>query len=370
MHSNTKPAWLPWTIFFIVIIAFIWLLTALSEILTPFIVAAVIAYILNPLVEKLKKHKIKRGLASMLVTLLALFILFALMLIIVPMLINQFQNMMTRLPQIVNYLQNQVIPWINDHFSHYININRDTVITLLKNHTDTLQQAASEIAPTLIKRSSAMAIGLSNIILLPLLLYYFLLDWKRWSHGIQKLVPRRFIDGYNRITGEMDTVLGEFLRGQLAVMLIMGVVYGTGLALTGLDSGFAIGMIAGLLVFVPYLGAFTGLLLATLAALLQFDSWYLLFWVWGVFGIGQFLESFLITPKIVGDRIGLSPFWVIFSLMAFGQLMGFVGMLIGLPLAAISLVLLREGANLYLSSRFYQYRQKPDLPKDNGSDSN
>ena len=154
----------------------------------------------------------------------------------------------------------------------------------------------------------------------------------------------------------MDEVLGEFLRGQLMVMLIMGVVYGVGLMLTGLDSGFAIGMIAGILVFIPYLGAFTGLLLATVAALLQFGTWHGLIMVWVVFGIGQFLESFIVTPKIVGDRIGLSPFWVIFSLMAFGQLMGFVGMLAGLPLAAVTLVLLREGAAAYFGSRFYKHK--------------
>jgi hypothetical protein len=170
------------------------------------------------------------------------------------------------------------------------------------------------------------------------------------------LVPRRFIETYTRISGNMDEVLGEFLRGQLMVMMIMGLVYGLGLMLVGLDSGFAIGMIAGILVFIPYLGAFTGLLLATVAALLQYGSWQGLLMVWAVFGVGQFLESFFITPKIVGDRIGLSPFWVIFSLMAFGQLMGFVGMLAGLPLAAVTLVLLREGASAYFGSRFYKHK--------------
>ncbi|MDO5059617.1 MAG: AI-2E family transporter, partial [Neisseria sp.] len=172
----------------------------------------------------------------------------------------------------------------------------------------------------------------------------------------RKMIPRRFVDTYVRISTEIDEVLSEFLRGQLMVMLIMGLFYGVGLMLVRLDSGFAIGMIAGLLVFIPYLGAFTGLLLATIAAMLQFPSWHDWVWVWAVFGIGQLLESFVVTPKIVGDRIGLSPFWVIFSLMAFGQLLGFVGMLAGLPLAAVSLVLLREGSQAYFNSRFYRSR--------------
>jgi len=279
-----------------------------------------------------------------------------LMLIIVPMLINQFNNMVSRIPQIVDFTQNKLLPWLNNAAGDYMQIDQKSVIAWLQSHTGELSNTLKAWMPTLMRQSGNVISGMSNLILLPLLLYYFLLDWKRWSYGISALVPRRFIDTYTRITSNMDEVLGEFLRGQLMVMLIMGLVYGVGLMLVGLDSGFAIGMIAGILVFIPYLGAFTGLLLATVAALLQFSTWHGLIMVWIVFGIGQFLESFIVTPKIVGDRIGLSPFWVIFSLMAFGQLMGFVGMLAGLPLAAVTLVLLREGVNAYFHSRFYKHK--------------
>lgn len=354
MYQKKKRGFAPWVIGSAVLLLVSWLVLSLRDILTPFIVAAVLAYILNPLVEKLRDKGMQRGLASMLVMMLALLILFALVLIIVPMLLSQFQNMMGRLPQLIEFAQDKVLPWLNAHLGDDMLINRETVIEWLKNHTGTLQAAVSKIAPTLMQQGGAVALGLSNLLLLPLLLYYFLLDWQRWSHGVKAMIPRRFIDTYRRISTELDEVLSEFLRGQLMVMLIMGLIYGVGLMLTGLDSGFAIGMIAGLLVFIPYLGAFTGLLLATLAAVLQFSSWHGLLWVWAVFAVGQTLESFVVTPKIVGDRIGLSPFWVIFSLMAFGQLMGFVGMLIGLPLAAICLVLLREGSQAYFASHFYQ----------------
>ena len=354
MYQKKKRGFAPWVIGSAVLLLASWLVLSLRDILTPFIVAAVLAYILNPLVEKLRDKGMQRGLASMLVMMLALLILFALVLIIVPMLLSQFQNMMGRLPQLIEFAQDKVLPWLNAHLGDDMLINRETVIEWLKNHTGTLQAAVSKIAPTLMQQGGAVALGLSNLLLLPLLLYYFLLDWQRWSHGVKAIVPRRFIQTYTRISTELDEVLSEFLRGQLMVMLIMGLIYGVGLMLTGLESGFAIGMIAGLLVFIPYLGAFTGLLLATLAAVLQFSSWHGLLWVWAVFAMGQTLESFVVTPKIVGDRIGLSPFWVIFSLMAFGQLMGFVGMLIGLPLAAICLVLLREGSQAYFASHFYQ----------------
>ena len=356
MYVKKKRAVMPWVICLLVVSAAFWLLHALSAIMTPFLVSAVLAYMLNPLVEKLRSYGVKRGLAAMLVMLLALLVLLALVLIIVPMLVNHSNNMLARLPQMIAFVQNTALPWLNEYMGTHVRIDSATVVAWLQANTGSLKDAVQQVMPTLMKQSGSVMLVMTNMMLLPFLLYYFLLDWQRWSHGIRALVPRQFIDTFNRIANNMDSVLGEFLRGQLMVMLIMGVVYGTGLMLTGLDSGFAIGMIAGILVFVPYLGAFTGLLLATLAALLQFGSWNGLLMVWGVFALGQFLESFFITPKIVGDRIGLSPFWVIFSLMAFGKLMGFVGMLVGLPLAAVSLVLLREGTQAYFNSRFYKHR--------------
>ncbi|WP_107810381.1 AI-2E family transporter [Neisseria subflava] len=356
MYQKKARSVKPWIIMACVIAAFIWLLYALGDVLTSFIVAAVLAYVLNPLVEWLQLKRIRRAPASMIIMALALLILLSLVLIIVPMLLNQFNNLAERLPQIVGFVQNKLLPWLNSVSGDYIQIDQESIIAWLQSHTDELSNTLKEWIPTLMRQSGNVISGVSNLVLLPLLLYYFLLDWKRWSSGISKLVPRRFIETYTRISGNMDEVLGEFLRGQLMVMMIMGLVYGLGLMLVGLDSGFAIGMIAGILVFIPYLGAFTGLLLATVAALLQYGSWQGLLMVWAVFGVGQFLESFFITPKIVGDRIGLSPFWVIFSLMAFGQLMGFVGMLAGLPLAAVTLVLLREGASAYFGSHFYKHK--------------
>ena len=338
--------------------ALVWLFVQLKDVLMPFAVAATLAYILNPLVERLEHRKMKRSAASMLVMSLTFLVLLALVLVLVPMFINQFENMMVRVPKLVDYAQGTLLPWLHQYLGGFgVRLDRGTVLQWVQTHAGSFKDTASKVASALMSQSGAVAAGLSNLLLLPLLLYYFLLDWKRWSDGLHGLIPRRYAAGYARIAGEMDQVLGEFLRGQLLVMLIMGMFYGSGLMLTGLDSGFAIGMIAGLLVFIPYLGAFTGLLLSTLAALLQFGSWHGLIMVWVVFAIGQLLESFVVTPKIVGDRIGLSPFWVIFSLLAFGQLMGFVGMLIGLPLAAVSLVLLREGSQAYFQSDFYRNQQ-------------
>lgn len=352
-QPNKKRLWLPWLAGFSLIAFLVLFVHFLGGILTPFIVAAVLAYILNPLVCSLEAHNIKRGRASMWVMLFAFCLIVALLLVIVPMLIGQFQTIVRRIPELADYVQTHFLPWLNHRFGEHITLNTETVTTWLRSNTQNIQQSLQKAMPVLMQQGTALAASVSNLVLLPLLLYYFLLDWSRWEQGITTLVPRRYLPVYKRVSGSMDTVLGEFLRGQLMVMMIMGLVYGVGLMMTGLESGFAIGMVAGILVFVPYLGAFTGLLLATLAAILQFDSWTGLVAVWAVFAVGQTLESFFITPKIVGDRIGLSPFWVIFALMAFGQLLGFVGMLVALPLAAVCLVLIQEGKQAYLNSQFY-----------------
>lgn len=364
MNLNThKPSGItPWIIGAMVLILTIGLFVGLKSILMPFAAAGVLAYILNPLVENLTKHKIPRTIAAMLVMLLGLSVIVILLLIVVPMLINLMDSIYEKLPNLINWIHMTLLPWLNQTF--HINIRWDAdymmrmVTQWIKSEDVNIKDTASKVLPMVWQQGSGFVDWLANLMLFPFLLYYFLLDWSRWTVGITNMIPRRILPTYQRIITNMDTILGAFLRGELLVMIIMGLVYGIGLALVGLQSGFAIGMIAGLLVFIPYLGAFTGLLLATLAAVLQFHGWPGLLMVWCVFALGQFLESFFVTPKIVGDRIGLSPFWVIFSLMAFGQLLGFVGMLLALPLAAICLVLIREGTQAYKNSNYY--RQQPE----------
>ena len=351
--KTDKRAWLPWLAGFLLLASLAAVFHLLRDMLPPFVTAAVLAYILNPLVGKLEKRGIRRGRAAMWVMLFAFFLLVSLMLVIVPMLAGQTDAVIRQIPRLADYVQGTVLPWFNHRFGEHVALNEATVTGWLRDNAQAIQHNLQKTVPVVLQQGTALAAGLSNLVLLPLLLYYFLLDWQRWSEGIAHLVPRRYLAAYTRISGNMDKVLGEFLRGQLLVMLVMGLFYGLGLEAVGLSSGFAIGMVAGILVFVPYLGAFTGLLLATLAALLQYGTWQGLLPVWAVFGTGQFLESFFVTPKIVGNRIGLSPFWVIFSLMAFGQVMGFVGMLLALPLAAVCSVLIQEGRQAYLSGSFY-----------------
>ena len=354
MYQAKKRGWLPWVVGLALLVAVVFLIVQMRDVLSPFVVAAVLAYILNPLVEKLCRHGVRRGAAAMLVMVFTLLLLVLLLLIVVPMLVQQFGSLLGKMPELANFVQNKALPLSNRLLGTHWALDEQSLSNWLSNHLGSVKTGLSKALPALLEQGGSLVSSLGNLAVLPFLLYYFLLDWSRWTEGIKTMIPRRYLAAYTRIGGNMDTVLGEFLRGQLTVMLIMGLLYGLGLMLTGLESGFAIGMVAGILVFVPYLGAFTGLLLATMAALLQFGTWQGLITVWAVFAVGQFLESFFITPKIVGDRIGLSPFWVIFALMAFGSLLGFVGMLLALPLAAVTLVLLREGVAAYMDSGFYR----------------
>ena len=354
MYQAKKRGWLPWVVGLALLVAVVFLIVQMRDVLSPFVVAAVLAYILNPLVEKLCRHGVRRGAAAMLVMVFTLLLLVLLLLIVVPMLVQQFGSLLGKMPELANFVQNKALPLANRLLGTHWALDEQSLSNWLSSHLGSVQTGLSKALPALLEQGGSLVSSLGNLAVLPFLLYYFLLDWSRWTEGIKTMIPRRYLAAYTRIGGNMDTVLGEFLRGQLTVMLIMGLLYGLGLMLTGLESGYAIGMVAGLLVFVPYLGAFTGLLLATMAALLQFGTWQGLITVWAVFAVGQLSESFLITPKIVGDRIGLSPFWVIFALMAFGSLLGFVGMLLALPLAAVTLVLLREGVAAYMDSGFYR----------------
>jgi predicted PurR-regulated permease PerM len=200
---------------------------------------------------------------------------------------------------------------------------------------------------------SALLALLGNVVLAPMVAFYLLVDWHGLTARLRQLLPPRWLAGVDAFLGETDAILGEYLRGQMLVMLVLAVLYSVGLAAVGLNLAVAIGVFTGLAVFVPYIGFGVGLVLGTFAALLEFQSWTGVLAVWVVFGVGQFLESFVLTPRLLGERIGLHPLVVIFALMAFGHLYGFVGVLVALPVSAVLLVVLRLAVRRYRASDLY-----------------
>jgi predicted PurR-regulated permease PerM len=326
----------------------------LAPVLTPFVTSSVLAYMLVPIVDWLARRGWPRALAVSVVMAGALLMLATLLVIIVPLFIRQLTALYGYLPNALAWLRDVVAPWAARQWGVMLAFDLEGARAWLMAHREALTAAVQTVLPSLKSGGLAVITTVTNALLLPVVLFYFLRDWSGMVAHVDRLTPRHWQGRLQQIAGEIDQVLGEFLRGQLSVMAIMALFYVLGLALVGLHSALPIGIIAGLLVFVPYLGVIVGGLLATLAAALQFQSVWGVLPVWAVFLAGQLVESFWVTPKLVGERIGLHPVAVIFALMAFGQLFGFVGVLLALPLAASMLVALRHLRGQYFESRFYR----------------
>lgn len=331
-----------------------WLLYLLAPILTPFVAAAMLAYICDPLVRRLGKHRISRTLATVLVMLGLLAVLVLMVLIMLPLLQKEVSMLVTRLPELVDAMRVKLLPWLHQQFGIVLSWDVSTLRGMLLDHLQNAGMAASKMLPWLGGGGSALLVIAMNVLLTPVALFYLLRDWPQLLGHIEQILPRRQHAKVLEIAGEVDSVLAEFLRGQLAVMLLMSAYYVIGLWLTGLEFALPIGLLAGMLVFVPYLGMITGLALATLGAFTQFDHFSSVLVVWAVFASGQLLEGMVVTPRLVGERIGLHPLAVIFALLAFGQVFGFFGVLLALPLSAVLLVALRHARAWYLGSALYR----------------
>ena len=340
------------------------LLYWLSPILTPFFVAAILAYIANPLVDIIgsisvrfpyfEQHSLGRILATIIVMFLLAIIVLLFLLIVIPLLQKEIILLTQKLPEYLINLRTKIEPWLLHNFGMTFNIDVTQIQTLLSKHWQTAGNFAGQALLTISSHGLALISWLVNLLLIPLVLFYLLRDWHLFLAHIVQLVPRRYSAKTLEIANEVDSVLGEFLRGQLTVMLIMSAFYATGLYFAGLDLALPIGLLAGLLGFVPYLGISLGILLALASGLLQFTNVGQLLPILIVFGLGQILESMILTPWLVGDRIGLHPVVVIFALMAGGQLFGFTGILLALPVTAAIAVGLRHIRHEYFASNFYQ----------------
>jgi predicted PurR-regulated permease PerM len=340
--------------------AIAWLLYMLAPILTPFVVAAILAYICDPWVSQLgalglpRGWKLPRSLAALLVMSVLVGLLAMLILIMLPLLQREASHFMTSLPALLDAARLKLLPLIQQYLNINLQWDNEALKNLFMAHWQSAGGAAAKVLPWL-GGSGAMVLALlMNVLLTPLVLFYLLRDWPDLLIKIEHSIPRRWYATVMEIAREIDSILAEFLRGQVSVMVLMSAFYVSCLWLTGLEFALPIGVVAGMLVFVPYLGMFTGLALATLAAFTQFEHFSSIVVVWGVFGAGQMLEGMVITPWLVGDRIGLHPLAVIFSLLAFGQLFGFFGLLLALPLSAALLVGLRHAARWYLNSSLYK----------------
>jgi predicted PurR-regulated permease PerM len=324
-----------------------WLVYLLAPVLTPFVAAALLAYIGDPLADRLEKLRLPRTLAVVAVFLLTFVLLALIILLIGPLIKTQVGALLSALPQIAAKAEQVWLPNIFEFLE--IESGGDIGIgPFLERYSDTFSSWSGKVLGALGKSGGALAAAVLSLFLIPILTFYLLRDWDTIMAHIAAFIPDSQRETAMQLASESDEVLGAFLRGQILVMLALSVLYSLGLAISGVEFAVAIGVVSGIVSFVPYLGLVFGIGLATLVVGLEPDPLWPMVGVVLTFTIAQVLEGSILTPKLVGDRIGLHPVVVIFAVAAGGQLFGFFGILLALPAAAVLSVLLRFTYSRYL----------------------
>lgn len=340
-----------WLIVAAILIWFVW---ETASILPPFLAGLVIAYLLDPLVDKLEARKWPRWAATTLVLIFFFAVIGGAIVLVAPLVVAQADALLDALPEIVANLRPLAMEWY-EQLTRYV--------TFDEVGTGIFQRAAevgADVARTLIAQGFAVFNVLALLIIVPVVAFYALLDFDRMTARVRSWIPPRYEAGAYRMIGDADGALSGFIRGQSLVCAVLAIFYATGWSLVGLDYALVLGLVAGILAFVPYLGAVVSVALALLVGLGQFGVELLpLFLIFVVFQVGQILEGSVLTPNLIGERIGLHPLWVLFAVFAGGELAGLWGVFLAVPVAAVVAVIVRAVMGAYLTSPLYGPRAEP-----------
>ena len=348
---TTQRQTLAWLVVGIVALTLVWLL---APVLSPFLVGAVAAYALHPAVERLARTGVPRVLAVALVEILAILLLVALLLLMVPILSKELPLLRDQIPLLAERVNRTLTPWLAQ-LGINVALDIGSIKTFVLTYLDAnLEEWFATLLASARIGGSFLLTLVGILVLVPVVLFYLLLDWPRSTLRVHALIPPRLRPKVEGFLDECDTMLGQYLRGQLLVMAILAIYYAVALAAFGFELAVPVGVFTGLAIFIPYLGFGLGLLLALLAGVLQFSGWYGVIAVAVVYGIGQLVEGLYLTPRLVGKRIGINPLMVIFALLAFGHLFGFVGVLIALPVSAVIAVAVRRLNAAWFASLLYR----------------
>jgi len=337
-----------WLLTFLVLAAVLWLL---HDILLPFVAGIALAYVLAPLADRVERLGVNRTVAALIVVSVLVVALIALMLLLVPLLLQQGASLISHIPGYFKRIKELIVdpnfPWLNWLGSAETG----------KTASDLVGQVATwllSFSYSLWTGGKALVSFASVLIVMPVVTFYLIRDWHAMIDRVDSWIPVRQRETVRQLGREIDAAIGGFLRGQFGVCLVLGCYYAIGLMLVGLDFALLIGLIAGVITFVPYIGSMTGLMIAVSVAIAQFwPDWKRITLVVAIFLVGQFIEGNIVSPKFVGERVGLHPVWLIFAMFEFGYLFGFVGLLIAVPLGAAIAVLLRFGLRQYFASPLY-----------------
>jgi predicted PurR-regulated permease PerM len=328
------------------------LLWLLGSALTPAILALVFAYLLWPMVRTMERRGLPRALAATITILVAMFAIAFLVLLLVPIVTTLLPLLRTQWPAMLDKFNHVMGPQLQNWG---VQFDSDTVKNwVMKSFDGNMEEWGQKLLSSARIGGSWLATLVGFLVLVPVLVFYLMIDEESVVGGAWSLVPLASRPALASFLGECDTMLRQYLKGQVTVMGAMALIYPLGLMVTGLNLAWPIGVFTGLAVFIPYLGYTTGLVLALMSAAIQFSGWHGVLEVAGVYAVGQVLESFVLTPRLVGERIGLSPLAVILALLAFGEVFGFLGVLVALPLSALAVVALRRAVVAYRASAFYR----------------
>jgi len=337
-----------WVATFLVLAALLWLL---HDMLLPFVAGIALAYVLAPLADRIERLGVNRTIAALLIVSLLVVTLIALILLLVPLLLQQGVALISHIPGYFKRIKDLIVdpnfPWLNWLGSAETG----------KSASDLVGQVATwlmSFSYSLWTGGKALVSFASVLIVMPVVTFYLIRDWHAMIDRVDSSVPVRQRGAVRELAREIDAAIGGFLRGQFGVCIVLGCYYAIALMLVGLDFALLIGLTAGVITFVPYIGSMTGLMIAASVAIAQFwPDWKRIVLVVAIFLVGQFIEGNIVSPKFVGERVGLHPVWLIFAMFAFGYLFGFVGLLIAVPLGAAIAVLLRFALRQYFASPFY-----------------
>ncbi len=333
---------------------FMFLVWLLKPMLLPFVAGCAIAYFLNPVVGLLRRGGFGRPAGAAVVLLGFIVVVVAIMFLIVPLFESQVSALIQAIPSYAERLQQNIVPWFNEILDKISPEDREKLRVAASEHVGEAINWVAKFLRHILSGGFALLDILTLVFITPLVAFYVLRDWEIMTCVIDKALPRRYYDVIHTQLRQIDATLAGFVRGQAMVCISLGIYYATALSMTGLDFGIAVGLTAGMLAFIPYAGTTFGWATSLLLAAMQFGDMEHLGMIAIIFVIGQIIENYFLTPKLVGDRVGLHPVWILFALFAGASLLGFTGMLIAVPVAAVMGVLLRFGMQQYRASKYYQ----------------
>lgn len=351
-NANNKVNINPY-VWFVVFFAFFFLLYILRSVLMPFVAGILVAYLLDPMVDRLQKFKMSRTCATLVVCVLTVLVVLPLLGLLLGMIENQVSLLLKITPKYLGLIMEKINPLLAKLIERFPELKDANLEEIVKGNIGNALKIAGKVLKGVISNSFAILNIVSLLLVMPVVAFYMLRDWDSFVKKTEELLPKKSKKGIIDSFKEIDKIIAGFIRGQLSVCLILGVMYSIGLKLVGLELGLLVGFIAGIISFIPYVGSITGFVVGCILAFAQYGDFSHVVYVIIVFMVGQFIEGNFLTPKLVGESVGLHPVWVMFALLAGGVLLGFLGLMLAVPIAAIIGVLVRNAIKRYKKSSLY-----------------